>query len=80
MSNSKDVSFQKLIELADMIVWDALIGNLEKIVWQNENLQADLFAGTPSQIKQAQKLSKTIIQQNNTITRLKQLRKEQSTT
>jgi hypothetical protein len=79
MSNSKDVSFQKLIELADMVGWDGLIGRLEDIVFQNENVQANLFAGTPSQVKKAQKLSKTIIQQNNTITRLKQLRKEQPT-
>jgi hypothetical protein len=72
MGNSKDVSFQKLVLVAETIGWDTLMGNLEKIVWQNENLQADLFAGTPSQVKQAQKLAKTIIQQNNTITRLKQ--------
>ena len=75
---AKDASFQMLIDMCEKVGWDNGIAQLEKIVLQNENMQASLFAGSPSQIKQAQKLSKTIIQQNISIGRLKQYRSEQS--
>ena len=75
---AKDASFQMLIDMCNKVGWDKGIQNLEKIVYTNENMQASLFAGDPSQIKQAQKLSQTIIQQNMTIARLKQYRSEHS--
>jgi len=73
---SKDASFQELIDMCNTVGWDVGISYLEKIVYKNEIIQADLYAGTPSQIKQAQRLSRTIIQQNITISRLKQYRSE----
>jgi hypothetical protein len=73
---AKDASFKMLIDMCNKIGWDVGISQLEKIVLQNENMQASLFAGTPNQIKQAQQLSKTIIHQNLTIGRLKQYRSE----
>jgi len=76
MNKSKDVSFQSLVDIAIFVGWDKFISHLEKTVYRNEIVQADLFAGTPSQVKEAVKLSKTIIQQNNTIARLKEYRKE----
>ena len=73
---AKEVSFQMLIHMCERVGWDKGISQLEKIVSNNENMQAALFAGTPSQINQAQKLSKTIIQQNLSISRLKRYRSE----
>lgn len=73
---TKDASFQMLIDMCEKVGWDKGISRLERIVLQNENIQADLFAGTPTRVKQAQKLSKTIIQQNISIARLKQYRSE----
>ena len=75
---AKDASFQMLIDMCNKVGWDKGIESLEKIVYTNENMQASLFAGDRNQIKQAQKLSKTIIQQNMTIARLKQYRSEHS--
>ena len=73
---AKDASFKMLIDMCEKVGWDKGITELERIVFQNENMQADLFAGTPSQVKQAQKLSKIIIKQNISIGRLKQYRSE----
>jgi len=73
---AKDASFQMLIDMCEKVGWDKGITNLEKIVLTNENMQASLFAGDYNQQRQAQKLSKTIIQQNMSIGRLKQYRKE----
>jgi len=73
---AKDASFQMLIDMCEKAGWDKGIASLEKIVLQNENMQASLFAGEYNQQKQAQQLSKTIIQQNLSIGRLKQYRKE----
>ena len=75
---AKDASFQMLIDMCNKVGWDKGIESLEKIVYTNENMQASLFAGDLNQIKQAQKLSQTIIQQNMTIARLKQYRSEHS--
>jgi len=75
---AKDASFQMLIDMCNKVGWDKGLKTLETMVSANENMQASLFAGEPSQIKQAQKLSQTIIQQNLTIGRLKQYRKEHS--
>mgnify|MGYP003526678099 CR=1 FL=1 len=73
---AKDASFQLLIDMCNKVGWDDGIKSLEKIVLQNENAQEYLYGGESRQIKQAQNLSKTIIQQNITIGRLKQYRKE----
>ena len=70
----KDASFQMLIDMCNKVGWDAGIASLEKIVFNNENMQASLFAGDYNQQRQAQKLSQTIIQQNLTIGKLKQYR------
>lgn len=59
---AKDANFQMLIDMCEKVGWDNGISQLERIVLRNENLQAVLFAGTPSQVKEAQKLGKTIIQ------------------
>ncbi len=75
---AKDTSFQMLIDMCNKVGWDKGLQSLEKIVYTNENMQASLFAGDHNQIKQAQKLSQTIIQQNITIARLKQYRTEHS--
>lgn len=75
---AKDASFQMLIDMCNEVGWDKGIESLEKIVYTNENMQASLFAGDHNQIKQAQKISQTIIQQNMTIARLKQYRSEHS--
>ena len=75
---AKDASFQMLIDMCNKVGWDKGLESLEKIVYTNESMQASLFAGDYKQIKQAQKLSQTIIQQNITIGRLKQYRKERS--
>ncbi len=69
---AKDASFQMLIDMCNKVGWDVGISQLEKIVLQNENMQASLYGGTPNQIKQAQRLSKIIIQQSFTIAKLKQ--------
>jgi hypothetical protein len=73
---AKDASFQMLIDMCEKVGGDKGIASLEKIVLTNENIQASLFAGDYNQQKQAQKLSETIIQQNMSIGRLKQYRKE----
>jgi len=73
---AKDASFQMLIEMCEKVGWDKGIASLEKIVLTNENMQASLFAGDYNQQRQAQKLSKTIIQQNMSIGRLRQYHKE----
>ena len=75
---AKDASFQMLIDMCNKVGWDKGIQSLEKMVYANENMQASLFAGEPNQVRQAQKLSQTIIQQNMTIARLKQYRSEHS--
>ena len=75
---AKIASFQMLIDMCNKIGWDKGLQSLETMVYANENMQASLFAGEPNQIRQAQKLSQTIIQQNFTIGRLKQYRKEHS--
>jgi len=75
---AKDASFKMLIDMCNKVGWDKGLQSLEKMVFSNENMQASLFAGEPNQIRQAQKLSQTIIQQNLTIGRLKQYRKEHS--
>ena len=75
---AKDASFKMLIDMCNKVGWDKGLQSLEKMVCANENMQASLFAGDPAQIRQAQKLSQTIIQQNLTIGRLKQYRKEHS--
>ena len=73
---AKDASFQMLIDMCEKVGWDKVIASLEKIVLQNENMQASLFAGEYNQQRQAQQMSKTIIQQNLSIGRLKQYCKE----
>lgn len=73
---AKDASFQMLIDMCQKLGWDIGILQLERIVLHNENMQAELFAGTPSQVKQAQKLGETIIKQNLTIGRLRRYRFE----
>ena len=73
---AKDASFQMLIDMCEKVGWDKGVASLEKIVLQNENMQADLFAGEYNQQRQAQRLSKTIIQQNLSIGRLKRYREE----
>ncbi len=75
---AKDASFQMLIDMCNKVGWDKGLQSLEKIVHANENMQASLFAGDPNQVRQAQKLSQTIIRQNFTIARLKQYRSEHS--
>ena len=75
---AKDASFQMLIDMCNKVGWDKGIQNLEKIVYTNENMQASLYAGDHNQIRQAQRLSQTIIQQNITIAKLKQYRSEHS--
>jgi hypothetical protein len=75
---AKDASFQMLIDMCNKVGWDKGLQILEKNVYANENMQASLFAGEPNQIRQAQKLSQTIIQQNMTIARLKKYRSEYS--
>jgi len=69
-----DASFQMLVDMCNEVGWDLGLYQLEKIVLRNENLQADLYAGTPTQVDQALKLSETIIQQNTSIGRLKRYR------
>lgn len=71
-----EASLQQLIDSCNEHGWDKVINSLERIVFQNEQLQAHLFAGDFNQIKQAEKLSKTIIKQNITIGQLKHNRKE----
>ena len=73
---TKDASFQMLIDMCKKVGWDKGIASLERIVFTNENIQASLFAGDYKQQRQAQKLSKTIIQQNFSIAKLKKYRKE----
>lgn len=73
---SKEANLQQLIDLCESKGWGTTISALEKIVLSNENLQAFLFAGDFNQRKQASKLSKTIIQQNFTIGRLKRMKLE----
>lgn len=73
---AKEATFQMLIDMCNQIGWDNGISGLEKIVLQNENMQANLFAGTPEQVKEAKKWGKVIIIQNTTIGRLKQYRKD----
>lgn len=75
---AKDASFQMLIDMCNNVGWDKGLKSLEKMVYTNENMQASLFAGDHNQIRQAQKLSQTIIQQNMTIARLKQYRSKHS--
>lgn len=75
---AKDASFQMLIDMCNKVGWDKGIESLNEIVLANENAQAYLFGGDDNQRKQAQKLSKTIVQQNVTISRLKQYRSEHS--
>ena len=60
----KDASFQMLIDMCNKVGWDKGLQSLEKMVYANENMQASLFSGDNNQIKQAQKLSQTIILQN----------------
>lgn len=72
----KEASFQMLIDLCNKVGWDKVIQSLEKIVIANENAQAYLFSGEQDQVRQAQKLSQTIIQQNMTIGRLKEYREK----
>ena len=72
---SKNATFQDLIDMCEKVGWGKGIRQLESIVFKHESIQADLFAGTPSQVKQARRLSKKIIQQNLTISRLKEYRK-----
>jgi len=67
-----------LIDMCNKVGWDKGLQSLEKMVYTNENMQASLFAGDHNQVRQAQKLSQTIIQQNLTIGKLKQYRKEHS--
>lgn len=64
--------------MCNKVGWDKGIESLNEIVLANENAQAYLFGGDDNQRKQAQKLSKTIVQQNVTISRLKQYRSEHS--
>ena len=73
---SKNASLQQLIDLCELKGWDNVINSLEKIVLANESAQAYLYGGDYNEIRKAQKLSKTIIQQNFTIGRLKRLRLE----
>ena len=75
---AKDASFQMLIDMCNKVGWDKGLESLNKMVLANENMQASLFAADHNQIRQAQKLSQTIIQQNLTIGRLKQYRTEHS--
>lgn len=76
MKNNEDASFNMLVDMCKKVGWDKGIKALEKIVIANENTQAYLFSGDYNDHKKAQKLSKTIIQQNITIGRLKHYRKE----
>ena len=69
---SKEASFQLLVDMCNEVGWNEGIAYLSNIVYQNENLQAELFAGTEKQINEAVKLSKTIIRQNISIAKLKQ--------
>jgi len=75
---AKDASFQMLIDMCNKVGWDKGLQSLEEIVYTNENMQASLFAGDHNQVRKAQRLSQTIIQQNLTIGKLKQYRKEHS--
>lgn len=70
----KDASFQQLIDMCNTVGWDKSLSALESMVLKNENAQAYLFAGDYNQVRQAQKLSRTIIKQNITIARLKEYR------
>lgn len=70
-----EATMNQLISMCNKVGWDAGIAALEKIVLANEHLQADLFAN-PETVKDAQRLSKTIIKQSITIGNLKRIRKE----
>jgi ribosomal protein S11 len=68
----QEATFQQLIDMCEQVGPEKGIEGLEAIVRANENAQAHLFgSGSHAQIKQAQKLSKTIAAQNLTIARLK---------
>ena len=65
-------TFDTIVEMCNEVGWEKGISELEKETYKLEILQADLFAGTPAQIRQAIKLSSKITKQNHTIARLKQ--------
>ncbi len=71
----KKTDFEKLIEMCERIGWNTGMAQLEKMVLDNERLQADLFAGDYKQQGQARKLSRQIIEQNIIIWKLKEYRK-----
>lgn len=70
------VTFNMLVDMCNKVGWDKGIKALEKETFKLENLQASLFGGSQSQVKQAIKLSKTIIRQNLTIAKLKDYKRE----
>jgi hypothetical protein len=76
MKNNTEASFGQLIEMCEKLGWETGISVLEKINYQAECLQAELFAGDYNQIKQAQKMAKTIIKQNFAIAKLKEYQKQ----
>ena len=68
--------FQDLISFCEKVGWDKGISELEKNVYRDEILQAELFAGNYLQRKQAMKLSKIITKKNITIFKLKKYKKD----
>ena len=75
---AKESSFQELVNMCNQVGWEKGIASLEAIVTANENAQSYLFAGDAGQVKQATRLSQTIIKQNLTIAKLKEYKKQNS--
>jgi len=71
-----EATFQMLVDMCNKVGWERGIKALEEESLKFERLQADLFAGTPAQMKQGMELSRKIIKQNLTIAKLKQYKRE----
>ena len=71
MSKQTGVTFGELIGACERHGFEYVIEALEKAVYKTECLQAELYSGDAKQVKQAQKLSRVIIKQNETIIKLK---------
>ena len=72
----KEATFGMLIDMCKKVGWDKGINALEKQILSLEDYQADLYAGTPSQVSQATKLSQKIIKQNIAVGNLKRYKRE----
>ena len=73
---SKEATLGELIDFCFKVGWDEGIKYLENTVRRLENIQADLYAGTPAHVRQAAKLTKTIYKQSMTIAKLKEYKEK----